>query len=77
MTVVSSTKYYNRAKNEFTYAPLSAETYPEQQVLEPDDDFYKAISMEDFKERAREVVKAAYKRYKNESDNSPKSASIS
>jgi len=35
----------------------------EQQILEPTDDFYRAISMEEFKERARVVVENAYKRY--------------
>ena len=41
----------------------------EQQILEPDDDFYRAISMEEFKKKARIVVKNAYKRYTNERNN--------
>jgi len=37
-----------------------------QAILEPDDDFRRAITMDEFKIRAREVVKAAYKRYTDE-----------
>jgi hypothetical protein len=43
--------------------------FREQQILEPDDDFYRAISMEEFKDRARVVVENAYKRYTNERKN--------
>ena len=39
------------------------------EFLEPDDDFRRALSATEFKERAREVVKNAYKRYKDECDN--------
>ena len=35
----------------------------DQKVFEPDEDFYKSISAEDFKERAREVVKEEYKKF--------------
>ena len=75
------TKYYNLAVNEqvvikrgnnmynLTYTPLPVVKYPEQPILEPDENYYRAITMGEFKERARETVEAAYKRYKNESDN--------
>ena len=49
----------------------------EQQILEPDDDFYRAISMDEFKERARIVVENAYKRYTNERNNITGSIRIS
>jgi hypothetical protein len=49
----------------------------EQQILEPDDDFYRAISMDEFKERARVVVEDAYKRYTNERNNITGSTRIS
>ena len=84
MTVVSSkefatrpTKYYNLAQNEqvaikrgknmfhLVFRPFEK---TKERVFEPDDDFYRSISADEFKERAREVVKAAYNRYKNERD---------
>jgi len=72
-------RYYNLAVNEpvvikrgnnmfhLMYKPV--EKPKERVYFEPDDDFYRSISVDEFRERAREVVKAAYKRYKNESDN--------
>ena len=41
----------------------------EQQVFEPDEDFYRSISIEEFKIKAREVVEKVYKRYTNERNN--------
>ena len=35
-------------------------------IFEPDEDFYRSISIEEFQERAREVVETAYKRFINE-----------
>jgi hypothetical protein len=49
----------------------------EQQILEPDDDFHRAISMDEFKKRARVVVENAYKRYTNERNNITGSIRIS
>jgi len=45
-----------RGKNMFhlIYAPV--EEYPEQPILEPDDDFYRAISAEEFRERLTVVL---------------------
>ena len=73
MTVVSSkefatkpTKYYNLAQNEqvaikrgknmfhLVFRPLEK---TKERVFEPDDDFYSSISADEFKERAREVVR--------------------
>jgi hypothetical protein len=42
--------------------------WPEQPVLEPDDDLRRAITMDEFRKRAREVVEKAYKRHLNESN---------
>jgi len=36
------------------------------EFLEPDDDFRRALSVEEFKKRARVVVENAYKRFTNE-----------
>jgi hypothetical protein len=54
-----------RGKNKFIVS--NAKEYDE--VLEPDDDFRRAISMEEFKQRAHKVVEKAYKRYTNERNN--------
>ena len=40
-----------------------------QRFKEPDEDFYRAITMDEFKIRARGVVKNAYNRYINERNN--------
>jgi len=45
--------------------------------LKPDDDLHKAITMDEFKIRAREVVKAAYKRYINERSYITESSGVS
>ena len=39
---------------------LSEKHVHEDIIFQPDDDFYRSISADEFKERAREVVKAAY-----------------
>ena len=65
---------------EVTFALVNGAAKPafrEQQILEPDDDYYRAISMEEFKERARVVVENAYKRYTNERNNITGSTRIS
>ena len=61
-------KYYNlalneqvvikRGKNEFylTNKPLPVETYPEQPILEPDDDLRRAITMDELRERTYKVI---------------------
>ena len=80
MTVVSSkefatksAKYYNLAKNEqvviqngrnryrLTFEPK----YPEQPILEPDDNFRRAISAEEFRERLIVVLDRVDKKYAN------------
>ena len=60
-------RYFDLAKNEqivikkgknlfyLTYAPIETE-YPEQEILEPDDDLRSGITKEEFKERAHKVV---------------------
>ena len=40
-----------------------------QRFKKPDEDFYRAITMDEFKIRARGVVKNAYNRYINERNN--------
>ena len=62
MTVVSKAFTYRNVDNTSVYHDASVY----EEVLEPDDDFRSAISMDEFKIRAREVVKKAYKRYINE-----------
>jgi len=66
-------KYYDLAVNEdiiikrgknvfhLIYAPV--EEYPEQPILEPDDDFYRAISGDEFKKRALEIVEKVHNMY--------------
>ena len=69
----SPAKYYHRAINEqvtikrgrnmfhLMYAP--PETYPEQPVLEPDEEFYSAISADEFKKKALEIVERVHERF--------------
>ena len=49
----------------------------EKRCKEPDDDFYRAITMDEFKIRAREVVKNVHKRYTNECNNITQSTRVS
>ena len=49
----------------------------EKRYKEPDDDFYRAITMDEFKIRAREVVKNVHKRYTNECNNITQSTRVS
>jgi len=53
-----------RGKNMFhlTYTPIE-KTYPEQPILEPDEDFYNAISGEEFKKRALTIVEKVHNAY--------------
>ncbi|MCL2130993.1 MAG: hypothetical protein FWH36_00840 [Lentimicrobiaceae bacterium] len=48
----------------------------ENDYLNPDEDFYRAITMEEFKIKAREVVEKAYNRYTNERNHITRSSSI-
>ena len=62
------TKYYNlaqneqvvikRGKNEFylMYKPLSVETYPEQPILEPDDNLRRAITADELLSRIHKDI---------------------
>ena len=64
----NQTKYYNLAINEqviikrgknmyhLTYTPMSVETYPEQPVLEPDDNLRRAISKDELLNRIYEDI---------------------
>jgi len=53
-----------RGKNMFhlIYAPIKRQ-YPEQPILEPDDDFYNAISGDEFKKKALEIVEKVHNMY--------------
>ena len=44
------------------YSPLEMQ-YPEQAILEPDEDFYNAISGDEFKKRALEIVEKVHNQY--------------
>jgi predicted transcriptional regulator len=56
-----------RGSNMFhlTHAPVK-EQYPEQPVLEPDDDFRRALSTEEFREKLIGVLDKVDKKYVNE-----------
>ena len=72
-------KYYDLAIDEDVcikrgnnmFQLIYAATTPDENIVyfEPDEDFYNSISIEEFKIRAREVVKQAYERYTNERNN--------
>jgi len=61
-------KYYNLAQNEqvvirrgksmyhLKYTPLPVETYPEQPILEPDENLRKAITFDEILERTFEDI---------------------
>jgi len=51
-----------RGKNKFVISNAN----PTDVFLEPDEDFRRALSAEEFKKRARVVVENAYKRFTNE-----------
>jgi len=70
---VNKDVFIKRGKNMFVVS--NANQYDE--ILEPDDDFRRAISAEEFKIRAREVVEKAYKRYINERNTTTGSTEIS
>ena len=46
-------------------------------IFEPDEDFYRSITMEEFKIKAREVVEKVYKRYTNERNNTARNTCVS
>jgi len=53
-----------RGKNMFHLIYASEEKiYPEQPILEPDEDFYNAISGDEFKKRALEIVEKVHNAY--------------
>ena len=72
--VVNEDKYFEMAINEQVFVQRDNMMFVvtrvnekrEKKRLQPDDDLRRAISMDEFKERARTVVEAAYKRYTNE-----------
>jgi len=67
-----------RGENMFNLMCTSIEDNDKyDEILEPDEDFYSAITMDEFKIRAREVVKNAHKRYINEHRNIAKGTCIS
>ena len=53
-----------RGKNMFhlTYTPIE-KTYPEQPFLEPDEDFYSALSADEFREKLMVVLDKVDKKY--------------
>jgi len=69
-------RYFELAENEevcikrgngmyyLMYKPLEIQ-YPEQPILEPDDDFYRAISAEEFRKRLIVVLDRVDKKYAN------------
>ena len=80
MTVVSTKEFVSNEDKYFDMA-MSGQVFVQRDNImfivtrvpekkrnhkKPDDDFRRAITMDEFKERAREVVKTAYKRYTNE-----------
>ena len=68
-----SVKYYNLAKNEqvvirrgknvyhLTHAPLQVEVYPEQPILEPDDNLRRAITAEELLNRIHKDIHDKFK----------------
>ena len=53
-----------RGKNMFHLIYASEEkTYPEQQILEPDEDFHRALSADEFKKRLIVVLDKVDKKY--------------
>jgi len=66
--VTNQKKYFDLAANEkvaikrgknmyhLTYAPLRVETYPEQPILEPDDNLRSAITFDELLERTYEDI---------------------
>ena len=86
--VSNEDKYFDLAMNEQLfiqkgdYTFIVARTADKKRVqektrLKPDDDFRRAISMDEFKARAREVVTQAYNRYTDERNNSTRSTTVS
>ena len=69
-------RYFELAENEevcikrgnsmyhLMFRPLETQ-YPEQPILEPDNDFYRAISAEEFRTRLAVVLDGVDKRYAN------------
>jgi len=52
-------------------------TVKKRVYYEPDEDFYKSITIDEFKKRAIKVVEKAYKRYINERNNITEGTRIS
>ena len=74
--VTNQKKYFNlavnedifikRGKNRFRLVYTNVDNTSEyDEILEPDEDFYKAISAEEFKKRALEIVEKVHNRYYN------------
>jgi len=73
-------RYFELAENEevcikrgnnlyhLLYRPIEIQ-YPKQAILEPDDIFRSAITMNEFRKRAAETVKNVHNRYVNECNN--------
>ena len=66
---VNNNVLIKRGKNKFVISNANIN----DEFLEPDDDFRRALSVEEFKKKAREVVEKAYKRYTNERNNTTRS----
>ena len=72
---ISKDVFIRRGKNKFVVSNANAND--DDEVLEPDDDFRRALSVTEFKEKAREVVKNVYKRYMDECDNITRGTRVS
>ena len=77
-------KYFDLALNEQVFVQkgdnmflVSIASNETKKYKKPDVDFYRAITMGEFKLRAREVVEKAYKKYTNECNNTTGSAELS
>jgi uncharacterized Zn finger protein len=71
MQVVSRTHQQNLAQhqqvfvreNHNTLNVISEPAVSEQKILQPDDDFYNALSAEEFKKKAIEIVKKVHHKF--------------
>jgi hypothetical protein len=54
MTVVSTKEFNTHQRKYFDMAPH--EQYPEQSILEPDDDLRNAITIDGFRKGAHEII---------------------
>ena len=63
-------KYFNLARNEQVFVKQGEDTFivtkaPEKKLLQPDADFYRALSAEEFREKLVLVLDKVDKKYAN------------